>query len=371
MIHKLLYSFVFLLIGTSLFAQENQYGLSFANEQLSGNTLCVDIQLRFKNGGQLGSSNLVMKYNKLKYANPVYASEQLPSNQYITSSVTNPADSLAAFNIELINENDGLTIAPAPAKTTIGRLCFDVLAGAEAAVLDWEIKTTTATVIYLADETTMLKRGLIAAFCNNEGQPCDDGNANTTDDKFDVNCQCAGIQIACVDDENLDLVSIPERTYKSRQKIQSEGRIRTRANVEFRAGESIILGVGFHAEEGSNFKAIIEDCVDNIVEEVTESREKNSTLSNVKSQQLDKLSLLIAPNPAFENASITFALPQTENVNLAIYSIQGRLIKTLFAGPKQEGVHLLDWHTGNLHPGIFLLSMKTKNNRIIKKVVIQ
>jgi len=371
MIHKITYLFFCILIGNSLLAQENRYGLSFANEQLSDNTLCVDLQLRFKNGGQLGSSNLVMKYNKSKYANPIYSSDNLPSNQYLTTTVTNPVDSLAAFNIELINENDGLVIAAAPTKTTIGRLCFDVLAGTAPAALDWEIKSTSATVVYLADETTKLKRGLIAAFCNNKGQACDDGDANTTDDKYDINCQCAGIQVACVDNDNIDLQSIPERTYKSRQKIQSEGKIRTSAKVAFRAGETITLGVGFHAEEGSDFTAMIENCVDNILEEVAESRTNKDNSLPTTSQQLSPLSLLVSPNPVNGTATITFALPQTENASLAIYSLQGRLVKTVFASPKQEGVHLIDWPTGALPVGMYLLSLQTGNSRIVKKIIIQ
>ena len=94
MTKRITYLFLILLIANVLPAQDGRFGLSFSNEQISGNTLCVDIELHFKDGGQLGSSNLVMKYNKSILTNPVLSSDNLPASQYHTRSVTNPIDSL-------------------------------------------------------------------------------------------------------------------------------------------------------------------------------------------------------------------------------------------------------------------------------------
>lgn len=365
------YILLFLLIGNVLIAQESRYGLSFANEVISGNTLCLDIELRFKNEGKLGSSNLVMKYNKVMLANPVLASNNLPIGKYSTTTLTNPVDSLAAFNIELLTENDGMTIATAPAKTVLGRLCFDVLAGMDAGYLDWQIKSTTATVVFLDDESTLLKRGRIAAFCNNEGQACDDGDPNTSDDKYDANCLCTGVQIACIDDATINDAAIPARTYKSRMKINSEGLIRTNAKVDFRAGQSITLSAGFHAEEGSDFSAKIEDCMDNLVEEIAESRVTKSNPSLLNGTTLEDLTLSVSPNPILGAASITYVLPTSEKVNIALYSMEGKLMQTLLTADQSNGMHLVEWQTNTIPPGMYLLNLKTTNSSTVQKVVLQ
>ncbi len=369
---KIKYLLFFLLIGNCLLAQEGRYGLSFANEQTTGSTLCVDIELRFKNGGKLGSSNLVMKYNKARLANPVFSSSNLPIANYSTATVTNPVDSLASFNIDLLTENNGMTIATAPAKTTIGKLCFEVLAGAEASYLDWQIKNTVATVIYLDDETTQLRRGRIDVLCTNVGASCDDGNPNTTDDKYDINCLCAGTQMDCTDDTNINEEAIPARTYKSRMKISSQGKIRPNARVDFRAAQTITLGVGFHAEEGSEFVAMIEDCVDNLVEEVTESRfSEAGEVALLTTTPLQDLSLSVYPNPISGTATLTYTLPQTEQFRLSLFSLRGQLVQSIFSGTQEGGMHLVEWQATDLPPGMYFMSMETAGGRVVQKVVIE
>ena len=372
MIKQITYVFLFLLVGNVLYAQQGRYGLSFANEQTTSSTLCVDIQLRFKNGGKLGSSNLVMKYNKTRLANPVFSTSNLPAANYSIATVTNPVDSLASFNIELLTENNGLTIATAPAKTTVGQLCFDVLAGLEASFLDWHIKNTVATVIYLDDESTQLIRGKIEVLCNNVGQTCDDGNANTTDDKYDINCVCTGTQMDCVDDINVNEEAIPSRTYKSRMKITSQGRIRPNADVAFKAAQTITLNAGFHAEEGSNFLAVIEDCVDNTILETVQGRNSEADeFPILTNNQLTDLSLTVYPNPIGHSASITYILPKTEKVAIGIYSLQGALIQPIFNGVQTEGMHLVDWQASDFPSGMYFLVMMTLDSRVVQKVVLQ
>ena len=371
MIKQIAYVFLFWLVGNVLYAQQGRYGLSFANEQTTGSTLCTDIELRFKEGGKLGSSNLVMMYNKAKLGNPVFSSSTLTA-AYSTATVTNPVDSLASFNIELLTENSGMTIATAPNKTIIGKVCFDVLAGTGASYLDWHIKNTAATVVYLDDETTKLRRGRIEVLCNNVGETCDDGDANTTDDKYDINCLCAGTQMDCTDDTNVDEVAIPARTYKSRMKISSQGMIRPKAKVEFRAAQSITLGAGFHAEEGSEFTAMIEDCVDNLVEEVTESRfSEAGEFPVLTTTPLQDLSLTVYPNPINGSATLTYVLPETERVQLSLYSLRGELVQLLFNGTQAAGMHLVDWQVSDLPPGMYFMSIETVGGRVVQKVVLE
>lgn len=372
MIKHIAFFFLFSMISTALLAQESRYGLSFANEQTTNSTLCVDIELRFKNGGKLGSSNLVMKYNKAKLANPVFSNSNLPNANYTTATVTNPVDSLAAFNIELLTPNNGMTIATAPAKTTIGQICFDVLNGDGASYIDWHIRNTKATVVYLDDDSTQLKRGRIDVLCTNVGVTCDDGDPNTSDDKYDINCLCAGTQMACVDDTAINQEAIPARTYKSRMKINSQGKIRPNARVDFRAAQTITLGVGFHAEEGSEFVAMIENCVDNLVEEVTESRfSEAGTFPILTTTPLQDLSLSVYPNPITGTATLTYVLPKAEQVRLGLFNLRGQLVQSLFSGVQDEGMHVVEWQANDLPSGMYFMRMETVEGNVVQKVVVQ
>ena len=351
-----------------LTAQDSHYGLSFANEAVNGNTLCLDIQLQFTDGGKLGSSNLVMKYNRTMLGNPVYATSSLSSAQYHTTTVTNPLDSLASFNIELLAENNGMTIATAPLMTTVGQLCFDVLSGMDASYLDWHIQTTEATVVYLDDESTALTKGTIAPFCNNTGQSCDDGNANTTGDKYDINCLCAGTQLECINNDQIDVDAIPARTYKSTMSISSAGLIRPNATVAFKAGDQINLEPGFYAEPGSDFLAMIEACADNSIVENATSRTHSKDFST---NNLSAISLVVHPNPVASAATITYVLPKTDKLHINLYSIDGQLLQTLFKGTKETGMHLIEWQVAGLPRGMYFLSLETRGNRVVRKVVFQ
>jgi len=50
------------------------------------------------------------------------------------------------------------------------------------------------------------------------------------------------------------------------------------------------------------------------------------------------------PNPFNPQTTISFALPQAETVRLAIYSLDGRLVRTLINGERQAGNHDVTWN---------------------------
>ncbi|MBN2541514.1 T9SS type A sorting domain-containing protein [bacterium] len=51
------------------------------------------------------------------------------------------------------------------------------------------------------------------------------------------------------------------------------------------------------------------------------------------------------PNPFNSETSIQFSIPQTADVNINIYSIEGKLVKTLADGSYSEGTHEVTWDT--------------------------
>ena len=49
------------------------------------------------------------------------------------------------------------------------------------------------------------------------------------------------------------------------------------------------------------------------------------------------------PNPADGRTSLRFSTPVQANVELAIYDLRGRLVRSLVNGPRGLGTHIVDW----------------------------
>jgi len=60
------------------------------------------------------------------------------------------------------------------------------------------------------------------------------------------------------------------------------------------------------------------------------------------------------PNPFIESTRIHFTLPYAGNVQLDIYSIDGRLVKQLFRGNANSGFNQFDWIPENIQSGIYI-----------------
>lgn len=84
------------------------------------------------------------------------------------------------------------------------------------------------------------------------------------------------------------------------------------------------------------------------------------------------LALLAYPNPTNGTLNLSFNLPQAEqNVNLSIYDLQGRLIKTLFDNNNVEnGVYNFETETTQLTTGMYVAVLKATNHQINTKITI-
>ena len=81
------------------------------------------------------------------------------------------------------------------------------------------------------------------------------------------------------------------------------------------------------------------------------------------------------PNPFNSQTIIRFQLPEKEIVELKIFNIQGREIRTLINNEMESGTHKICWdgldRNGNLVPsGIYLYRLKTKSFTSVKKAVM-
>jgi hypothetical protein len=81
------------------------------------------------------------------------------------------------------------------------------------------------------------------------------------------------------------------------------------------------------------------------------------------------------PNPLNPATSIVFMLPSRQAVDLAVYDLTGRRLKTLVSGPQDPGVHTIEWNGldqgGNpVASGVYFYKMHASDVTQTRKLVI-
>jgi len=83
---------------------------------------------------------------------------------------------------------------------------------------------------------------------------------------------------------------------------------------------------------------------------------------------------ICGPNPFKISTEIKFSLAKKEAVQVSIYDIQGRLVKTIVNETVAPGTHLLNWDGKNnagryASNGVYFISIKTESFYVANKVV--
>lgn len=75
------------------------------------------------------------------------------------------------------------------------------------------------------------------------------------------------------------------------------------------------------------------------------------------------------PNPFFDAAIVEFELPLLSEVSMKVFDIKGSLIRNLFEGTKEKGLHKIIWDTKELPEGIYILQLKIDGKTQTKKMI--
>jgi len=85
----------------------------------------------------------------------------------------------------------------------------------------------------------------------------------------------------------------------------------------------------------------------------------------------DKLSLLQNyPNPFNPSTQIKFYLPETADVNLSVFDLTGKLVKTLANSKMERGYHEQIFESNDLASGVYIYSIKANSSIESKKMVL-
>ncbi|MGF1671878.1 MAG: T9SS type A sorting domain-containing protein, partial [Balneolaceae bacterium] len=76
------------------------------------------------------------------------------------------------------------------------------------------------------------------------------------------------------------------------------------------------------------------------------------------------------PNPFNPTTVIQFNLPQQDNVSLEIFNSIGQSVARLVNGPRQAGIHQVQFNASGLSSGVYFYRLKTNNFAETKKLTI-
>jgi C1A family cysteine protease len=76
------------------------------------------------------------------------------------------------------------------------------------------------------------------------------------------------------------------------------------------------------------------------------------------------------PNPFGSKTTFMYEIPQTGQVSLQIFDLQGKLINTIVDSHQTAGMHSVTWNAGVLKSGIYLSMLRTSEGVVTRKVII-
>lgn len=77
------------------------------------------------------------------------------------------------------------------------------------------------------------------------------------------------------------------------------------------------------------------------------------------------------PNPFSNETVIHFSLAMAAKINLSVFDINGRLVKTVVNGTREAGEHVVRINAGPFTRGIYFYKLQTGNYSAVKKMIVQ
>ena len=74
------------------------------------------------------------------------------------------------------------------------------------------------------------------------------------------------------------------------------------------------------------------------------------------------------PNPFNPQTSIKFGLPESSQVTVYVYDINGRIVSELVDGNLNAGYHTYIWNPQDISSGVYFVNIRTKWVLILRKL---
>jgi len=89
--------------------------------------------------------------------------------------------------------------------------------------------------------------------------------------------------------------------------------------------------------------------------------------------EADEIKASVYPNPSREVANVEFEMPDTQNIEARLISIDGKVIDTVFRGRAKAGRNLISFLTESLAPGTYILNIENAKSESIynEQLIVQ
>lgn len=168
--------------------------------------------------------------------------------------------------------------------------------------------------------------------------------------------------------ENVDVTTpvFDEQVVDARNKITGSSIIDADSSAIFKAGNQVHLIPGFHAQQGTYFKAIVDDC------EETQSTQKQAVIQEAKESNIVALqaALDVYPNPFTSQTNLKIALEKPSFIHLAVKNVLGQHVKTIASGKREKGIYHYSFEANQLPAGVYYAVLSIDGELITKKMVI-
>ncbi len=94
-----------------------------------------------------------------------------------------------------------------------------------------------------------------------------------------------------------------------------------------------------------------------------------STVTSVKENNKLNMNVIVFPNPTSNILDITLSISETDNIVLALFDINGRLLNTIDQGQKAIGTYKYQVDLSQQQYGIYFLTIKTTKQEYTQKII--
>lgn len=178
-----------------------------SNLQCGTYTYCVDVTVKATNGNfQLGTSSVLLNYNTAALTFQSYTPMEFDtlgscSNTWSPQQIDVDTETGEfSLTMKLLNPSSNCTTIDTATKV-IGTLCFsieqqgaspDILFDVSQTKLNRNIPDNGTNAITINNFGGIITAGELACDCSGIGTACNDNNVFTTNDEYDINCDCIG-----------------------------------------------------------------------------------------------------------------------------------------------------------------------------------
>jgi hypothetical protein len=76
------------------------------------------------------------------------------------------------------------------------------------------------------------------------------------------------------------------------------------------------------------------------------------------------------PNPFNPSTTISYSLPTSSNVELAVYNVVGQHVATLVQGYQEAGKHTVEFAPETLAGGVYFYKLRANDLSLVKKMIL-